>query len=141
MEYRVPIPCRKRNQSTQMEIKKHIPSRLTINGHTAQISYTGQEMLCFICQEPNHKKDECPNKKTTMFVNTQPRRMLLSDVVKGAENGKEKEKTNVMNMDVESIQNETTIDDETDTASEDEATKSETKQNKKHKMETLIMQE
>ena len=78
------------------------------------------------------QKDECPNKKTTMFVNTQPRLMLLSDVVKGAENGKEKEKTNVMNMDVEAIQNETTIDDETDTASEDEATKSDTKQNKKH---------
>ncbi|PSN41232.1 hypothetical protein C0J52_13439 [Blattella germanica] len=84
-------------------------------------------------------KYECPNKKTTMFVNTQPRRRLLSYVVKGAENGKEK--TNVMNMDVETIQNETTIDDETDTASEDEATKSHTKQNKKHTMETLIMQE
>ncbi|PSN56457.1 hypothetical protein C0J52_08338 [Blattella germanica] len=89
--------------------------------------------------EPNHKKDECPNKKTTLFVNTQPRPMLLSDVVKGAENGKEK--TNVMNMDVGTIRNETTIDDETDTASEDVATKSHTKQNKKHTTETLIMQE
>lgn len=108
-----------------MEIKKHILSRLTINGHTAEIAYTGQEMLYFICQEPNPppQKNECPNNKTTMFVNTQPRRMLLNDVVQGADNGKEKEKT-VINMNIETTQNETTNDDEPDTASENEVTKS-----------------
>lgn len=68
-------------------------------------------------------KNECPNNKTTMFVNTQPRRMLLNDVVQGADNGKEKEKT-VINMNIETTQNETTNDDEPDTASENEVTKS-----------------
>jgi len=42
-------------------IKKHIPSHIKIC-HRALVSYEGQPMSCFRCNEQGHQLNECPHK-------------------------------------------------------------------------------
>ena len=44
-------------------IRKHIPSHIKIEGHRALISYEGQLMTCFRCNEQGHQISECPRKR------------------------------------------------------------------------------
>ena len=39
-------------------LKKHIPSHIKIEGHRALISYEGQTMTCFRCNEQGHQIHE-----------------------------------------------------------------------------------
>jgi len=44
-------------------IRKHIPSHIKIEGHRALISYEGQLMTCFRCNEQGHQISECPRNR------------------------------------------------------------------------------
>jgi len=45
-------------------LKKHIPSHIKIDGHRALISYEGQPITCFRCNEQGHQIHECPHRRT-----------------------------------------------------------------------------
>jgi hypothetical protein len=49
----------------EMDLKNHIPSHMTIVGTRALISYEGQPIMCYGCNEPGHQYLECPSRKTT----------------------------------------------------------------------------
>ena len=44
-------------------LKKHVPSRMSIGGHRATISYGGQPPTCFGCNGIDHQYQQCPNRK------------------------------------------------------------------------------
>ena len=44
-------------------MKKHIPSHIKIGSHHALISYEGQPLNCFRCNEKGHQTDEYPRKR------------------------------------------------------------------------------
>jgi hypothetical protein len=48
-----------------MGIRKHIPSHIKIEGHRALISYEGQPMTCFRCNEQGHQANTCPRRTIT----------------------------------------------------------------------------
>ena len=47
-------------------LQKHIPSHLVIMGQRILISYEGQPITCYACNEPGHQFHDCPYKKPTM---------------------------------------------------------------------------
>ena len=48
-----------------MTLAKHIPSNITIAGHRALVSYEGQPMTCYRCQETGHFHYACPMRQRT----------------------------------------------------------------------------
>ena len=72
-KYKVPNGIR----SVYMEIKKPIPSNLSVGGHEAYIVYTGQLQTCHTCGETSHFKDRCPYQKFTHKTTVKPRTTLL----------------------------------------------------------------
>ena len=48
----------------EMDLKKHIPSNMSIVGNRVLISYEGQPVTCYGCNEPGHQYHECPNRRT-----------------------------------------------------------------------------
>ena len=46
----------------KIEIKKAIPSRITLAGHLCTIFYRGQVRSCFRCAQPGHEAKSCPSK-------------------------------------------------------------------------------
>jgi len=51
-------------------MKKHIPSHIKIEGHHALITYEGQPMTCFRCNEQGHQQHECPRGRTAVNYQT-----------------------------------------------------------------------
>lgn len=45
----------------KMEIKKDIPSYITIDGYRCVVIYQGQPRTCSYCQSPNHERLTCPS--------------------------------------------------------------------------------
>jgi hypothetical protein len=43
------------------KLKHHLPPRMIIAGHTADVSYTGQPQTCFACHETSHIFQQCPH--------------------------------------------------------------------------------
>ncbi|KAJ9593250.1 hypothetical protein L9F63_015196 [Diploptera punctata] len=101
-------------EHTQVEITK---GAIRIAGYTAHITYAGQPSLT-----PRIiKKENCPQRKTTLKVNIQPRKLLLSEIVQGTssyETNITTENNNAISMEVTE-----TIEEETDTSSETEISK------------------
>jgi hypothetical protein len=52
--------------SVKMEIKKPIPSRITIAHYPANVFYRGQVQQCFRCEQTGHVSKSCPFKKTAV---------------------------------------------------------------------------
>ena len=49
----------------QIDMKKHIPSHMMIGGHRALITYEGQPMTCYACNETGHMIQQCPGRQRT----------------------------------------------------------------------------
>ena len=47
-------------------LKKHIPSNLSIAGHSVMVSYEGQPSNFYGCNESGYHLRECPRRKTTV---------------------------------------------------------------------------
>jgi hypothetical protein len=45
-----------------VNLKRHIPSHLTIAGHRALIDYEGQPKTCYACNEMGHLVTQCPQR-------------------------------------------------------------------------------
>ncbi|KAJ4433354.1 hypothetical protein ANN_15613 [Periplaneta americana] len=126
-----PFPVNNGVRAVKMEIKKHIPGSIAIAGYNAHITYVGQPILCYVCHEPNHKKEDCPQRKTTFNVNVKPRQLLLSDIVSGTVVQQREEQTTER-----PTQRDAPVEEETDTASETEATKTVTTEDEQNIMDT-----
>ena len=46
--------------------QKHIPSHMIIMGNRILLSYEGQSLTCYGCNQPGLQHTECPHKKTTV---------------------------------------------------------------------------
>ncbi|KAJ4432899.1 hypothetical protein ANN_15155, partial [Periplaneta americana] len=117
-----PFPVNNGVRAVKMEIKKHIPGSISIAGYNAHITYVGQPILCYVCHEPNHKKEDCPQRKTTMNVNVKQRQLLLSGIVSGTVIQQREAPHDVQTME-RPTEREAPVEEETDTASETEAIK------------------
>jgi len=50
----------------EITLQKHIPSHMIIMGNSILLSYEGQPITCYDCNQPGHQYIECPHKKTTV---------------------------------------------------------------------------
>lgn len=50
-------------RNVKMELRKHIPSYVNVNGHQAVVIYEDQPRTCAICNSETHFRSECPTKK------------------------------------------------------------------------------
>ncbi|KAJ4451297.1 hypothetical protein ANN_02758 [Periplaneta americana] len=130
-----PFPVNNGVRAVKMEIKKHIPGSISIAGYNAHITYVGQPILCYVCHEPNHKKEDCPQRKTTMNVNVKQRQLLLSDIVSGTVI-QQREAPRDMQTKERPTEREALVEEETDTASETEAIKTVTTEDEQNIMDT-----
>ncbi|KAJ4444818.1 hypothetical protein ANN_06615, partial [Periplaneta americana] len=130
-----PFPVNNGVRAVKMEIKKHIPGSISIAGYNAHITYVGQPILCYVCHEPNHKKEDCPQRKTTMNVNVKQRQLLLSDIVSGTVIQQREAPRDVQTME-RPTEREAPVEEETDTASEIEAIKTVTTEDEQNIMDT-----
>ncbi|KAJ4430266.1 hypothetical protein ANN_22478 [Periplaneta americana] len=126
-----PFPVNNGVCAVKMEIKKHIPGSIAIAGYNAHITYVGQPILCYVCHEPNHKKEDCSQRKTTFNVNVKPRQLLLSDIVSGTVVQQREEQTTE-----HPTERDAPVEEETDTASETETTKTVTTEDEQNIMDT-----
>ena len=46
-----------------MTLAKHIPSNITIAGHNVLVSFDGQSMTCYRCNETGHLHQACPMRR------------------------------------------------------------------------------
>jgi hypothetical protein len=69
--YRYKVPNGIRTALTTL--KKHVPSRMSIGGHRATISYGGQTPTCFGCNGVDHQYQQCPihKRRGSQTANTQ----------------------------------------------------------------------
>jgi hypothetical protein len=58
----------------EMNLKQHVPSHMTIEGHRALISYEGQPDTCYGCNNIGHYYHDCPHRRRARFTDrlTQP---------------------------------------------------------------------
>ncbi|KAJ4441132.1 hypothetical protein ANN_10982 [Periplaneta americana] len=66
-----PFPFNNSIRALKMEVKHNIPDSVPIAGYNAHVTYFGQPILCFVCHKPDHKKEDCPRRKTTIPVSIQ----------------------------------------------------------------------
>jgi len=50
-------------RQVKLNLKKHLPSRLTIAGYTVEVTYPGQPATCYACHEPGHVFAVCPHRR------------------------------------------------------------------------------
>ena len=50
----------------EIALQKHIPSHMIIIGNRILLSYEGQPLTCYSCNDHGHQHHECPQKKTTV---------------------------------------------------------------------------
>jgi len=66
--YRYPV--HKGIRIVEMDLKKHLPSHMTIVGTRALISYEGPPITCYGCNEPGHQYQECPSREKNTHPST-----------------------------------------------------------------------
>jgi len=67
-------------------MKKHIPSHIKIEGLRALISYEGQSVTCFRCNEQGHQIHECPHRRLPVSHQTNYDVNTWANVVKRVTN-------------------------------------------------------
>jgi hypothetical protein len=63
-----------------MDLKRHIPSHLSIGGHRALISYEGQPSTCYVRNEVGHVVQNCPRWNTDQVSSARAERATCADV-------------------------------------------------------------
>ena len=53
-----------------MEIKQPIPSKIMVNGHSSLVFYPGQKQTCFLCNGPDHRSAQCPQRNPVSRPNS-----------------------------------------------------------------------
>ncbi|KAJ4435276.1 hypothetical protein ANN_23854 [Periplaneta americana] len=112
-----PFPVNNGIRALKMEVKQNIPGSVPIAGYNAHVTYIGQPILCFVCHEPDHKKGECPRRKTTLPVSVQSRKLLLSDIVMGRSSQGPSTSKEERTM-TRPVERDAPVEDDTDTSSE-----------------------
>jgi hypothetical protein len=51
-------------------LTQHIPSHMSLAGHRVLISYEGQLLTCYECNEAEHQYQACPNRRKAGCTNT-----------------------------------------------------------------------
>ena len=82
--YRYKVP--NGNRPALKTIKKHIPSRMTIAGHRATISYEGQPPTCFGCSGADNQYQHCPNRKSRDIQKSQTTDTWADIIQQGTQN-------------------------------------------------------
>lgn len=65
-----------------VDLKKHIPSHLTIKGHRALIDYEGQVKTCYVCNEPGHVVTQCPTREKQQGIKAVQNRLTWAEKTK-----------------------------------------------------------
>ncbi|KAJ4429350.1 hypothetical protein ANN_26355 [Periplaneta americana] len=117
MEHSIPFPVNNGIRALKMEVKQNIPGSVPIGGYNAHVTYIGQPILCFVCHEPDHKKEGCPRRKTTLPVSVQSRKLLLSDIVMGRSSQGPSTSKEERTM-TRPVERGAPVEDDTDTSSE-----------------------
>ena len=67
-----------------MDLKQHVPSKLTIQGYRATVTYVGQPQTCFWCRSLNHTINVCPHRnRSRPDAVTTPPVLRMSDLFVG----------------------------------------------------------
>lgn len=131
-----PFPVNNGIRALKMEVKQNIPGSVLIAGYNAHVTYIGQPILCFVCHEPDHKKEDCPRRKTTLPVSVQSRKLLLSDIVKGRSSQGPSTSKEERTM-TRPVEQDALVEEDTDTSSETaEVTNIVTNRTEQHTLET-----
>ncbi|KAJ4429252.1 hypothetical protein ANN_26255 [Periplaneta americana] len=112
-----PFPVNNGIRALKMEVKQNIPGSVPIGGYNAHVTYIGQPILCFVCHEPDHKKEGCRRRKTTLPVSVQSRKLLLSDIVMGRSSQGPSTSKEERTM-TRPVERGAPVEDDTDTSSE-----------------------
>jgi hypothetical protein len=64
-----------------MNLKQHVPSHMTIDGHRALISYNGQPTTCYGCNNTGHYYQDCPSRKRIMLSDRVTQPSTWADIV------------------------------------------------------------
>jgi hypothetical protein len=91
--YRYPVS--NGGRLVEVGLQKHIPSQMIIVGHRILISYEGQPITCYGCNEPGHQQQDCPNRKKTEYQTTGSNARNWANVTQGSErDGADEERPN-----------------------------------------------
>jgi hypothetical protein len=90
----------------EMNLKKHVPSSMIMAGNRVVISYDGQPITCYGCNEHGHQYVECPYRRTTTPTPTSVPKESWANVVT---RGNAKHKHDGERHDLQNIQNETDL--------------------------------
>jgi hypothetical protein len=66
----------------ELNLKTHVPSHMLIAGHRVLISYDGQPLTCYNCNEQGHPYIEYPYRRSPTPSNTSIRAASWSHIVK-----------------------------------------------------------
>jgi hypothetical protein len=69
-------------RSVELNLKTDVPSHMLIAGHRVLISYDGQPLTCYNCNEKGHQYKECPYRRSPTPSNTSIRTASWSHMVK-----------------------------------------------------------
>jgi hypothetical protein len=53
----------------EIGLKSHILSHMMVVGYRVLISYEGQPLTCYRCNEPGHQSHECPQRRKSETPN------------------------------------------------------------------------
>jgi hypothetical protein len=56
----------------KFQLKQHIPSHMLIAGQRVLITYEGQPITCYGCNETGHQYGECPHRRTARSLQQPP---------------------------------------------------------------------
>jgi hypothetical protein len=56
----------------ELQLKQHIPSHMLIAGQRVLITYEGQPITCYGCNETGHQYGECPHRRTEPSLRQPP---------------------------------------------------------------------
>jgi hypothetical protein len=52
-----------------MDLNKHIPFQIYVDGYRAPISYAGQQVTCYVCNAVDHMAQECSRRSQNVRSN------------------------------------------------------------------------